>query len=216
MTTASTCASGAREPSRPSQASARTGSGATAAAGGARGASAARTTAQARAPGQQAVARCVRSARRGGRGAIPARRRRTPPAAILAIDASERLRASARSVCTGATAMAARGAALGARARRRRPQARAPGLTDREPSAPHARRAIGLVTWVHPLRMIRGGEPSHLSTLQPSPLAHRHLSPRPSPLIPSPNATYPIATSPLTHRHRSPRPSPPLRSRSPH
>ena len=125
---------------------------ATAAAGGARGASAARTTAQARAPGQQAVARCVRSARRGGRGAIPARRRRTPPAAILAIDASERLRASARSVCTGATAMAARGAALGARARRRRPPARAPGLTGPEPSAPHAALAIGVARPDHHAR----------------------------------------------------------------
>jgi hypothetical protein len=79
---------------------------------------------------------CARPARLAGALATRARPRRTPTAATHASGANVLSKRSARSACTRATAMAARGAAIGASARPMRPVARDPGQPVRARSAP--------------------------------------------------------------------------------
>jgi len=101
-----------------------------------RGASAMRKRRRARARVPTGARCCARPARLAGALATRARPRRTPTAATHASGANVLLKRSARSACTRATAMAARGVAIGASARPMRPVARDPGQPVRARSAP--------------------------------------------------------------------------------
>ena len=125
-----------------SRASVATGAFATAGRGAVRGVSAMRKRRRARARVPTAARCCARPARLAGALVTRARPRRTPTAATHASGANVLLKRSARSACTRATAMAARGVAIGASARPMRPVARDPGQPVRARSAPLAPRVF--------------------------------------------------------------------------
>ena len=119
-----------------SRASVATGAFATEGRGAVRGESAMRKRLRVKARVPTAARCCARPARLAGALATRARPRRTPTAATHASGASEPSTRSARSACIRATAMAARGVAIGASARPMRPVARDLGQPGRARSAP--------------------------------------------------------------------------------